>query len=165
MKLQLIMTSIYIMYPICFAQIFLYNNINFSTYPFIFFNFIAYIKEVNDWLNSTECSDVFQSMKKKLISVIDETIHLRNSSTGNDTIYVYLAADNQQVKEAFAAEIIKDENQGLFGFSMNLMTVDTKFVHHIKHLATMKSATNDEGKCMHARTYVHTLVRLISFFL
>ena len=104
-------------------------------------------------------------MKKKLISVIEETIHLRNSSTGNDTIYVYLAADNQQVKEAFAAEIIKDENQGLFGFSMNLMTVDTKFVHHIKHLTTMKSATNDEGKCMHVHTHVQSVVRLISLFL
>ena len=98
-------------------------------------------------------------MKKKLISVIEETINLRNTSTGNDTIYVYLAADNQQVKEAFAAEIIKDENQGLFGFSMNLMTVDTKFVHHIKHLETLKSATNDEGKCMHVHTYLHTYVR------
>jgi uncharacterized sporulation protein YeaH/YhbH (DUF444 family) len=98
-------------------------------------------------------------MKKKLISVIEETIQQRNSSPGNDTIYVYLAADNQQVKEAFAAEISKDENQGLFGFSMNLMTVDTKFVHHIKHLATMKSATNDEGKCMHVHTYARTYIR------
>lgn len=94
-------------------------------------------------------------MKKNLISLIEETIHLRNS-TGNDTIYVCLAADNQQVKEAFAAEIIKDANQGLLSFSINLVTVDTKFVHHIKHLATMKSATNDEGKCMHEHTYVHT---------
>jgi hypothetical protein len=104
-------------------------------------------------------------MKKKLISVIEETIHSRNSSKGNDTIYVYLAADNQQVKEAFAAEIVKDENQGLYGFSMNIMTVDTKFVHHIKHLATMKSATNDEGKRMHVRTYVRPVVRLFSLFL
>jgi hypothetical protein len=159
--LQLIMTSIYVICPIYFLQIFLYNNINFYTFQLIFFNFTAYIKEVNDWLNSTECSDVFQSMKKKLISVIEETLHLRNSSTGNDTIYVYLAADNQQVKEAFAAEIVKDENQGFFGFSMNLMTVDTKFVHHIKHLATMKSATNDEGKCMYEHTYVHTISRTV----
>lgn len=136
-------------------RFFWYNIANFSIYLFISFNFIGYIKEVNDWLNSTECSDVFQSMKKKLITVIEETIKLRNSK-GNDTIYVYLAADNQQIKEAFAAEILKDENQRLYGFSMNLMTVDTKFVHHIKHLATMKSATNDEGKCMHEHTYVPT---------
>ena len=100
---------------------------------------------MNTWLNSTEFSDVFMRLKLKMISVIEESFNMKNSTSGNDAVYVYLAADNQQVKEAFEDTIKKDEKHGIYNFSIKVMTVDTKFVQHIKNLAKMKSDTNDEG--------------------
>lgn len=117
-------------------------------------NFLGYVKEVNDWLNSTECSDVFQRLKSKLIKVIQESVNTKNSTSEDNTIYVYLAADNQQVKEALEESIINDENNENYNFSLKIMTVDTKFVQHIKDLTKFKAVTNNEGTYMHVQTYV-----------
>ena len=130
------------------------NVNNLLIFNSLIFNFIGYIKEVNDWLNSPECSDVFQRLKSKLINVIQESVNTKNSTSEDNTIYVYLAADNQQVKEAFEESIINDENNVNYNFSLKVMTVDTKFVQHIKDLTKFKAVTNNEGKYMHVQTYI-----------
>lgn len=105
---------------------------------------VGYKKEVNDWLNSTECVDVFQGLRSMLLTKIEEN---RNGleSTENDDVYVYLAADNEQVKEAFAATVLAEDPTRKGNFTINLMRMETKFVQHIKNLAHMKAATNNEG--------------------
>ena len=104
----------------------------------------GYKKEVDDWLNSTECFSVFDSLKVKLLDLIDENRKNLNA-TKNDAIYVYLAADNEQVKEAFE-ETLKMVRHGEDKMVINVMRVETKFVQHIKNLAKMKASTNNEGK-------------------
>ena len=83
-------------------------------------------------------------MKAQLISVIEGN-RLSLEASQDDDVYVYLAADNEQVKEAFASTILLEEKHGTSNFTINIMRVETKFVHHIKNLANMKQATNDEG--------------------
>jgi hypothetical protein len=58
-----------------------------------------YRREVSEWLNSTECRDVFGHMKNQLL----ENIKLYHSSErkSTDPLYVYLASDNEDVKDAF----------------------------------------------------------------
>lgn len=105
---------------------------------------VGYKKEVNDWLNSTECVDVFLGLRSMLLTKIEEN---RNGleSTENDDVYVYLAADNEQVKEAFAATVLAEDPTRKGNYTINLMRMETKFVQHIKNLAHMKAATNNEG--------------------
>ena len=102
------------------------------------------MKEVNDWLNSTECTTVFESLQLKLIEEIDGSRN-RLNATKSDAIYVYLAADNEQVKEAFE-EKIKGVQYGVHNMTINVMRMETKFVQHIKNLEKMKTSTNNEGK-------------------
>ena len=104
----------------------------------------GYVKEVNDWLNSTECSTVFENLKLKLLEEIDGSRN-RLNATKNDAIYVYLAADNEQVKEAFE-EKLKIVRYGIHNMTINVMRVETKFVQHIKNLEKMKASTNNEGE-------------------
>ena len=104
----------------------------------------GYVKEVNDWLNSTECTTVFESLQIKLLEEIDGSRN-RLNATKNDAIYVYLAADNEQVKEAFE-EKIKRVQYGVHNMTINVMRMETKFVQHIKNLEKMKTSTNNEGK-------------------
>ena len=104
----------------------------------------GYVKEVNDWLNSTECSTVFENLKLKLLEEIDGSRN-RLNATKNDAIYVYLAADNEQVKEAFE-EKMKIVRYGIHNMTINVMRVETKFVQHIKNLEKMKASTNNEGE-------------------
>ena len=138
-------------YTCTFINLFINLFIHSSIYSSIF-NFVGYVKEVNDWLNSTECSDVFQRLKSKLIKVIQEGVNTKNSTFEDNTVYVYLAADNQQVKEAFEESIINDENNSNYNFSLKVMTVDTKFVQHIKDLTKFKAVTNNEGTYMQLQT-------------
>ena len=87
---------------------------------------------------------MFEGLSTMLFNKIEES---RNSlkSTEYDDIYVYLAADNEQVKEAFAATIRAKDPGGQANSSISLMRMETKFVQHIKNLANMKIATNNEG--------------------
>jgi hypothetical protein len=87
---------------------------------------------------------VFQGLRSMLFKKIEEN---RDSlvSTEIDDVYVYLAADNEQVKEAFAATVLAADPSRKSNFTINLMRMETKFVQHIKNLANMKAATNNEG--------------------
>ena len=101
----------------------------------------AYKKEVADWLNSTECASVFSELESKLVQQVEESRRGQNS-TDSDVAYVYLATDNENVKDAFAAIV---GQPGRHKFTINIMRVETKFIVHVKNLATMKAMTNNEG--------------------
>lgn len=59
-----------------------------------------------------------------------------------DPIYVYLAADNEEVKEAFIKHLAQ---HAPFYSKLRIMRVETKFIYHVKNLAKLKSATDNEG--------------------
>eukprot|EP01035_Chromulina_nebulosa_P018361 gene18361-24057_t len=118
-----------------------------------------YVKEVTEWLNSTEASNVFGALENKLLEHVcltrNITVEMLNNLASlsideqrrvnqsmQDTIYVYLATDNEQVKDYFI-EIL--ERNHSYHFPINIMRVDTNFIHHVKNLQKMKSATGDEG--------------------
>ena len=100
-----------------------------------------YKKEVTDWLNSTECAVVFQELETKLIEQLTESRGALNA-TSADVAYVYLAADNENVKDAFAERVGRT---GRHPFTVRVMRVETKFIVHVKNLAKMKAMTANEG--------------------
>lgn len=55
-----------------------------------------------------------------------------------------MAADNEQVKTAFET-VLFESRFGPKNMTINVMKIETKFVHHIKNLANMKASTNNEG--------------------
>ena len=72
---------------------------------------VGYKQEVSDWLNSTECKMVFSSLESKLLEQFHKlrppaTTALASNSSSKvedapDPVYVYLAADNEDVKDKF----------------------------------------------------------------
>ena len=102
-----------------------------------------YKKEVDDWLNSTECTFVFTNLKSKILEEITLN-RIGQNATENEPIFVYLAADNEQVKTAFET-VLLESRFGPKNMTINVMKIETKFVHHIKNLANMKASTNNEG--------------------
>ena len=119
-------------------------------------NSTEYRKEVSDWLSSEEGKGLFRHIESKLLEEIgrdrlhrnNHTLHhgvisaLTGSRNASDPIYVYLAADNEEVKEALARELeLKHDNH----FEIKVMRVRTNGIVHVKNLAKMKNLTNDEG--------------------
>ena len=113
-------------------------------------------EEVANWLSSDEGKTVFAKIEEKLLEEIGkDRIHRHNISmhhgvhsplsanqTSSDPIYVYLAADNEEVKEALANEL---ETKHIEHFDIKVMRVRTNGIVHVKNLAKMKKLTNDEG--------------------
>ncbi len=60
-----------------------------------------------------------------------------------DPIYVYLAADNEDVKEAFAKKL--EEKHEVMHHEIKVMRIKTKGIIHVKNLKKMKDMTNNEG--------------------
>lgn len=118
----------------------------------------AYRKEVEEWMNGTESQQVFQSMRGKLLELVtrirpntfsDSSISGRvgnnsvvSAPTNIDPVYIYIAADNEDVKEAFC-KILRDDPA--FKGLLRIMRVETKGVMHVKNLAKLKDAINNEG--------------------
>ena len=127
--------------------------------------------EVKQWLEGGEGSKVFEMMESKLLEELGKDVTHRsnpkehhglkhattpiasisadNNTSGNatlvhdsDPIYVYLAADNEEVKEAFAKVL---ETKHLHHDEIRVMRVKTKGIFHIKNLSRLKAMTNDEG--------------------
>ena len=113
---------------------------------------VGYKQEVQEWLNSSECKMVFSSLEAKLL---EQFTILRppslslppNSSSSDkddapDPVYVYLAADNEDVKDSFQNLLM---NKKEFSDKMKIMRVETRFIFHVKNLARLKSETDNEG--------------------
>lgn len=101
-----------------------------------------YKKEVSDWLNSPERTMVFGQLEGKLLEVLKETRTQQNISD-SEPAYVYLASDNEDIKDNFTA--ILENRDHHHNFEIKVMRVETKFVQHVKNLSKMKKATDNEG--------------------
>jgi hypothetical protein len=100
-----------------------------------------YQKEVSDFLNSTEAQAVFSNLERKLIEVLSSSRQDLNMSK-EDISYVYLASDNENIKDNFTAKLEQDSN---YDFPIKVMRVETKFVQHVKNLNKFRKDTNNEG--------------------
>ena len=113
-------------------------------------NDIHYKKEVSDWLNSSECATVFKNIEEKLVEEIT-AIRLNdgNATNDQDPIYVYLASDNEEVKDAFIRLLEKqhgnDNTSDPTHLTINVMRVDSAGIFHVKNLKKMQKLSNNEG--------------------
>lgn len=102
-----------------------------------------YKKEVSDWLASSECETVFGALESKLMDSLTENLVRDNITTNEDPYNIYLASDNEEVKSEFAA-ILRNQSRHP-NLKINVMKVETQFIHHVKNLNLLKSATNNTG--------------------
>ena len=119
-------------------------------------NSTEYKKEVEDWLEGEEGTTVFDKIESKLLEEIghdrlhrkNQTLHhgiisaVSGNKTAADPIYVYLAADNEQIKETFANRL---EEKHADHYEIKVMRVRTNGIFHVKNLAKFKSLSNGEG--------------------
>jgi hypothetical protein len=110
-----------------------------------------YKKEVSEWMNSSECSAVYQAMYNRIkdrISDIRSNPAGGNADTAvttvsNDPVYIYLAADNQEVKNHLSEFLLSHSSD--FSVKIHIMKVDSHSIHHVKNWAVFKKNTNNEG--------------------
>ena len=103
----------------------------------------AYKKEVADWLAGHEWATVFGALETRLLLELRALNAADNVTVNEDPYNVYLASDNEEVKNAFV-EILKNESRHP-DVKLNVMRVESKFIHHVKNLNLLKTATNSEG--------------------
>ena len=115
----------------------------------------SYRREVDDWLNSTEGLRVFDDIEEMIVYELQQTVLANRAAArarggieldspglqDNDPIYIYLASDNEEVKDAFALRLLKKHKE----LNLNIMRIETKFVVHAKDLKTLKDETKNEG--------------------
>jgi len=116
-------------------------------------------REVADWLNGTDRKQVFSHMQQRLQQTITTIPTVRNSSSSSTysssrkqlPVYVYVAADNEEVKDALVEELrhlfsttrpTKQANS----LEVLVMKVDSSGgIAHVKDFNKFKSMTKDEG--------------------
>lgn len=121
-----------------------------------------YKKEVKEWIKS-EGQFVFKEMEAKLLAELGhDNNHRANASmhhgvtsptaghsNSTDPIYVYLAGDNEEVKEAFVMMLQQRNNNASASstghFDIKVMRMDATSIYHVKNLARLKNATDNEG--------------------
>eukprot|EP01031_Cornospumella_fuschlensis_P027819 gene27819-33595_t len=97
----------------------------------------AYKQEVQAWLNGSECEQVFSQLKDQLLHSVaalrgaKEKSKEDSKSKDKDPVYIYLASDNEDVKDAFVymlGNTTKILDQAL------VMRVDSPSIYHIKNM-------------------------------
>mmetsp|Transcript_1651 Transcript_1651/g.1730 ORF Transcript_1651/g.1730 Transcript_1651/m.1730 type:complete len:401 (+) Transcript_1651:74-1276(+) len=98
-------------------------------------NDTSYVEEVQTWLNSTQGVSVFDAFEEK---IVEELYNLGLYRTADEPAYVYVAADNEDVKDAFISKIEASH-------PIKIMRIETAGIVHTKDLETMKSMTAGEA--------------------
>jgi hypothetical protein len=122
-----------------------------------------FVNEVKQWLDGQECKDIFDSLLNMIIGRMDEirppsasiTIatepkqqqmqqqqQQQPEETKEAPFFMYLAADNAQVKHALSEKIANhSRTQG----RLHVMQLNASHIYHVKNYATLKKETNNEG--------------------
>ena len=95
-----------------------------------------YIKEVQDWLNSTESALVFKDLDLLVFDLLSDSPKMKNN---HEDVYLYLASDNEEVKKAFAEYLMERHPK------YRILRVKSKFIVHVKNMKRLKTATDNEG--------------------
>lgn len=98
----------------------------------------AYVKEVAEFLSSPDCATVFQSMVGEVAQKLKESRATSHGSAADPErqVHIYIAADNQQVKEAFVHHLAHSEE--LAPFKPFLMRFNSTKIVHIKDTVKFK---------------------------
>jgi hypothetical protein len=88
----------------------------------------AYRKEVSDWLASAEANTTFEHLHSKLIQLVKESrtdaakVDVQDGSLATnitaEPVYVYLASDNEDVKDTFARILVQPNE---YNFDIRVM--------------------------------------------
>jgi len=110
----------------------------------------AYVKEVTEFLTGSDCTIVFQNMVMELVQKLKEIRETTSHNNGGGLtisatdperqMHVYIAADNQQVKEAFVQHLARSEE--LTPFNPFLMRFNSTKIVHIKDTIKFKDDTH-----------------------
>jgi hypothetical protein len=97
-------------------------------------------KEVQDWLDSDERKAVYEAMTYRVKERVKE-LRPNGTKPEDDPIYIYLAADNEEVKDHFQDHLkVMD-----LGAPFHIMKVNSNAIHHVKNFAVFKKNSNNEG--------------------
>lgn len=94
----------------------------------------AYRQEVSLWLNSSECEQVFGHLKDQLLQSVAALRGDKDKSKDDhnkDPVYIYLASDNEDVKDAFVYML---GNTTKILHHALIMRVDSQSIYHIKNM-------------------------------
>lgn len=112
----------------------------------------SYQKEVTDWLSSEDCAKVFQAVEERVSTIVkirvEEMAKLTKVKQQDKHVYVYLASDNQDVKNAlelYLHDKVLARNSSYTNDTVLFMKVDAKSIVHVKDYNKFKQATNNEG--------------------
>jgi hypothetical protein len=112
----------------------------------------SYQKEILDWLASYEAKQVLESFEERILGMSKEQLPVpvpvpvsnqEKNWTRDDPFYVYIAADNQQVKDALVARLRPYQNDSRYLIHTIMLT--SKHIVHTKHLNSLVSSTDGEG--------------------
>jgi len=94
------------------------------------------LAEVNNWINTTSES-VFHDIELRLFKELDE---LKVFKSPNESYYVYVAADNEVLKDMFIERIEAQRSD------IQIMRVDSMYgIVHAKNMMKLKEMTNATG--------------------
>eukprot|EP01040_Poterioochromonas_malhamensis_P006428 gene6428-6924_t len=100
-----------------------------------------YKKEVQDWLDSSERQQVYQAMYDRVKDHVKQLRPNESSISDSDPVYIYLAADNEEVKDHFYHYLLSSN----YTAPIQIMKVDAASIHHVKNFNVFKKHTNNEG--------------------
>ena len=120
-----------------------------------------YKTEVKDWLDNFDSRVVFQYLYHRLkeeLDILRPQVKLNSpwynknvkksprssKRRSSHPVYIYLSADNQDVKEAFR-NYIMDDTALINGYQVRLVTLESSAVYHVKNIEQMKAKTNGSG--------------------
>ena len=100
----------------------------------------SYRDEVFEWLNSSTGQRVFSDMESMLTLKLQSTQHsIDQSALPQNISYVYVAADDAYVKDAFI-RMIEHKYPNI-----KAMRIESNNIGHTKDVKLMKNMTNNEG--------------------
>jgi hypothetical protein len=108
----------------------------------------AYKQEVWDFLNGSEAKQVFDALETRIVELV-QSIDSKSAAPASAAapqqapVYVYVAADNEDVKDYFCTKIL--QNPAFASGNLKIMKVETKGVMHAKNMNRLKDATQNEG--------------------
>jgi len=115
----------------------------------------AYQKEVKDWLEAPLAEHIYKVFETQLLTKLEEAKDpdfVSQDYVGNevrdlnkDPYLVFIASDNQEVKENFIEYLKSDKSPVSMMKNLYLIYTDAKEIVHIKNIHNVKTITAGEG--------------------
>ena len=116
----------------------------------------AYKKEVMEFLNSTECTQMFDSLESEIVYKLRECNVGEKSPSSN---IIYVAADNGDVKLAFIRQLANSKEVAVY--SPYFMHIDNDKIIHIKDKEKFRDTNNTAAVTLTFDWYAMSLSNII----